>query len=245
MVEKNLTPHSVVGGKQLLVDETDSINSTGVAVDNGNYGNGTFKDRDYDIRGAKAVSILLKNIGANSIDYTILGATKNFNDPDTELDYEDYGEVLKAETAIVEASKSTGSVQITAGTSGSVDTVDVDGVALIDAAVPFNSDIDTTASDLADAINAKITVPNYSAVAATDTVTITREDNIADTGVVTSTVTATITTTDVNMSGGADGRADIFVYDAKLGAKYTAIRISAKETSAGSPGKLVADIIVS
>lgn len=48
--------------------------------------------------------------------------------------------------------RATGTITI-AGSAGSVDTVTLDGVALIGAAVPWNTDTTTTAADLAQAIN--------------------------------------------------------------------------------------------
>ncbi len=241
MVEKNLK-QVATANRTIYVDEDDSVHSTGVAVDHEAYGNGTFVDRDYDTRFAKSFAATLRNIGANSVDYKILAATKNFNQIDADLTDGDFTEELVAEAAIAIAVKPTGSVQITAGTSGSVDTVTVDGVDLIDAAIPFNTSIDQTATDLATAINAKTTVPNYSAVDVTDTVTITEENFVASTKVVASTVTATITTTDVNMSGGATGKTAPYSHDGTV-LQFTAVKIRAKETAAGSPGIIVADVI--
>jgi len=81
MVEKNLTPESGVPKSVIAVD--DSINSSGIAVDNVSYDAGTFLDRDYDIRSLKAFSMMVHNIdGANGLTYTIQTATKTFANPD-------------------------------------------------------------------------------------------------------------------------------------------------------------------
>jgi len=101
---------------------------------------------------------------------------------------------------------STGSVELTGGGSGSVDDVTVDGISIIVDVVPFNTSLAQTASDLADAINANISTPEYSASASDVTVTISAmpaTGSIPNAFVVVSSVT-TITTTDGNMAGGVD-----------------------------------------
>lgn len=64
-----------------------------------------------------------------------------------------------AHTAEVQASTT---ITLT-GAAGSIDTLTVDGVAIIDAAVPFNTSLTQTASDLADAINNSASIPDYEA----------------------------------------------------------------------------------
>lgn len=97
----------------------------------------------------------------------------------------------------------TGTVTLTGGASGSVDGITVDGVQIMSGSVAFNTDLDTTAQDVADDINAFTSSPNYTATAAGAVITISAATKGTDDNghVVVSTAT-TITTTDVNMSGG-------------------------------------------
>lgn len=97
------------------VDENDSIHTTGVAVDDGNYDNGTFLDRDYDLRDKKNIAINLENIGANAIKYKILSTNKHFDDFDAEITDDDFDKEEKAETSLSPRSKATGSVELTGG----------------------------------------------------------------------------------------------------------------------------------
>ena len=101
--------------------------------------------------------------------------------------------------------RATGSV-VLSGSAGSITDLTVGGVSIIDAAVPFNTDINTTASDLATAINNCRSTPNYTATAASATVTIIAPVGMgadANDLVVDATCT-TMTSTDTNMSGGVD-----------------------------------------
>lgn len=107
-----------------------------------------------------------------------------------------------ARTAEVLAS---GTITLTGGASGSVDTVTVNGVNIIPlGAVPFNGSLAQTAADLAAAINQGQSSPEYEASAAGAVVTI-RARPGTGTGpngfVVTATLT-TITASYANMSGG-------------------------------------------
>lgn len=103
--------------------------------------------------------------------------------------------------------KATGSVELTGGASGSVDTITVDSVAILPAAVPFNTSLAQTAQDVADAINNGQSFPEYTAeVLSGSTITISAKLGVgtgANGLVVASTVT-TITKTDTNMSGGVN-----------------------------------------
>jgi len=92
------------------------------------------------------------------------------------------------------------------GASGSINTVTVDGVGIIDAAVPFNTDLATTAADLAAAINASQSVPDYTASAAGAVVTITAPIGMGANanGMVVAYTATTMTATAANMSGGAN-----------------------------------------
>ena len=99
----------------------------------------------------------------------------------------------------------TGSVQLTGG-SGTVNGITVNGVQIMSGAVAFNTDLATTASDVAANINAFTSSPNYTAVVVGDTITIT--DTVGGNGangfaVVSS--TTTMGSVDTNMSGGGLG----------------------------------------
>lgn len=99
---------------------------------------------------------------------------------------------------------STGTVTLTGGASGSVDTLTVNSVSIISAAVAFNTSLTQTAADLATEINNTVTSPEYTATSAGAVVTISARRGTGagpNTYVVASTVT-TITKTDANMAGG-------------------------------------------
>ena len=90
------------------------------------------------------------------------------------------------------------------GASGSINTVTVAGVGIIDAAVPFNTDLTTTAADLAAAINASQSVPEYTATASGAVVTITAQLGMGanGNGLVVAYTATTMTATAANLSGG-------------------------------------------
>ncbi|HEY6019927.1 MAG TPA: hypothetical protein VIY48_08490 [Candidatus Paceibacterota bacterium] len=99
---------------------------------------------------------------------------------------------------------SAGSVTLTGGASGSVNTLTVNGIEVMGAAVPFNTSLTQTAADVAAQINRFHSGAEYLASAAGAVVTITA---LPGTGtmpngfIVASTVT-TLTKTDANMAGG-------------------------------------------
>lgn len=99
----------------------------------------------------------------------------------------------------------TGSITLTGGASGSINTLTVDGVNIIPGgAVAFNTSLDQTASDLAAAINQGLSSPEYRASAAGSVVTIEAMRGSGagpNTFVVTATLT-TITASYADMSGG-------------------------------------------
>lgn len=106
-----------------------------------------------------------------------------------------------AHTAEVQA---TGTVTLATGAAGSVNTVTVNGVNVIDAAVPFNVSLAQTATDLAAAINLNRSSPNYTASASGAVVTIKAMRGAgagANGFVVTGTLT-TMTATYANLSAG-------------------------------------------
>lgn len=98
----------------------------------------------------------------------------------------------------------TGTVTLSTGAAGSVNTLTVNGIEIMGAAVPFNGTLAQTAADVAAQINRYRSVPDYTATAAGSVVTIAALPGTAttpNTFVVASTVT-TITKVDANMAGG-------------------------------------------
>lgn len=100
--------------------------------------------------------------------------------------------------------QATGTVTLTGGAAGAVTGVTVNGVAAIDAAVPFNTSLNQTASDLAAMINNTPSSPRYSASAAGAVVTITarRGAGALPNGFVVAATATTLTTSTTNMAGG-------------------------------------------
>tara|TARA_Y100000310_G_scaffold236502_1_gene239703 strand:+ start:19908 stop:23663 length:3756 start_codon:yes stop_codon:yes gene_type:complete len=99
----------------------------------------------------------------------------------------------------------TGTVTLTGGGSGSVDGITVNSVEIMSGAENYDTDLDTTAVNVAANITANTSAPNYTASAASSVITITsvyKGDHV-NTWDVTSSST-TITTSDVNMASGAN-----------------------------------------
>ena len=101
MVNKILTKDNT----GIYSDKVDDIDGAGVVVDDGAYNAGTFKDREYDVRGFKSFSIDVENIGANSVDAIVEASTKDFSDIAADLDDADYNVELKAEIAVTATSR--------------------------------------------------------------------------------------------------------------------------------------------
>lgn len=96
-------------------------------------------------------------------------------------------------------------IDLTGGAAGSVDSVDIDGVELLTGPVAFNTDLTTTAADVATDINLGTGTHGYTATAASTEITIEADINVGsdpNNRVVTVTAT-TITTTNTNMGGGS------------------------------------------
>ncbi len=102
-------------------DKTDDFDTTGIVVDDDSYDTGTFLDRDYDVRLDKAISILLENLGANDVKYTILSTTEDYDVMNDDLEDNDFTEVEKAEATITAGASATGSVEVTGGPSVKAD----------------------------------------------------------------------------------------------------------------------------
>lgn len=98
----------------------------------------------------------------------------------------------------------TGNVTLTGGAAGSVDTVTVNGVNILGAAVPFNGTLTQTATDVAAQINRNISNVDYtaSAVGAVVTISAKRNTGTGPNGFVVAGSNTTITSTYGNMAGG-------------------------------------------
>jgi len=100
----------------------------------------------------------------------------------------------------------TGTVTLDSGAAGSVDGIVVNGIEIMSASEAFDTDLETTATNVASNITANTSSPNYAATSAGTIVTITAAAGTGeDTNyfAVSSTAT-TITTTDTHMADGAD-----------------------------------------
>ena len=99
----------------------------------------------------------------------------------------------------------TGTVTLTTGGAGSVNSVTVNGVTVTSGSVAFITDLPTTATAVAANITAFTSTPNYSAVAVGAVITITAATvGQATNGFVVVASTTTITSTVTNMVGGLD-----------------------------------------
>lgn len=99
----------------------------------------------------------------------------------------------------------TGTVTLTGGGAGSVNSVTVNGVTVTSGSVAFITDLPTTATAVAANITAFTSAPNYSAVAVGAVITITAATvGQATNGFVVVASTTTITSTVTNMVGGLD-----------------------------------------
>lgn len=99
----------------------------------------------------------------------------------------------------------TASIELTGGASGSITSVTMDGVELLDATVSYNTSLAQTASDLAAALNRSAYNNDWTASASSVTVTLTAKPGLGTryNGVTLDATCTTITTTDTNPSGGA------------------------------------------
>ena len=115
----------------------------------------------------------------------------------------DASDMLSTRITIDAEVAATGSVELTGGTEGSVNSVAVNSVTVTSGAVAFDTNLGTTATNLASNITAHTSDPNYTASATGAVVTITAVTlGSGSNGYVVASSTTTITTTDTNMSGG-------------------------------------------
>lgn len=106
--------------------------------------------------------------------------------------------------AITREVLASGTVTLTGGASGSVDTLTVNSLEIMGSSTPFNTSLSQTATDVANKINFNPKNLLFAASAAGAVITITAKNGLgtlANGWVVASTAT-TITKTDVNMAGG-------------------------------------------
>lgn len=98
----------------------------------------------------------------------------------------------------------TGSVTLTGGTSGSVNTLTVNGVDILGGSVPFNTSLNQTAADVAAQCENLRSTTEYEVSAAGAIITITARPGTgaSPNGFVVASTTTTITKTDANMAGG-------------------------------------------
>lgn len=128
--------------------------------------------------------------GASTVERFTIDSTKNSS-------------VISSRTPV--GVSATGTVTLTGGGAGSVDSITVNGVTITSGAVSFTTDLPTTATAVAANINAYTSTPNYTAVAVGAVITITASIvGQAANGFVVVANTTTITTTVANMSGGLD-----------------------------------------
>ena len=128
--------------------------------------------------------------GASTVERFTIDSTKNSS-------------VISSRTPV--GVSATGTVTLTGGGAGSVDSITVNGVTITSGSVSFTTDLPTTATAVAANINAYTSTPNYTAVAVGAVITITASTvGQATNGFVVVANTTTITTTVANMSGGLD-----------------------------------------
>lgn len=112
--------------------------------------------------------------------------------------------ITNAAGAVANEVLATGTLTLTGGAAGSINTVSVNSAGILDAAGPFNTSLTQTAADLAAATNNSTSSPEYSATSAGAVVTITaqRETGAGPNGHAVAATVTTITTSDTPMEGG-------------------------------------------
>jgi hypothetical protein len=112
----------------------------------------------------------------------------------------------------------TGSLTLTAGAAGSLNTLTVNGVDILGAIVPFNGTLGQTAIDIASQINRFGGNPEYTALAAGNVVTISAlpGSGTGSNGFVVAATETTLTATTTNMAGGVAG-ANGLLFDSAVG----------------------------
>ena len=99
----------------------------------------------------------------------------------------------------------TGTVTLTGGAAGSVSSIKVNDVEIMDSPVAFTTDLATTAAGIAANINTKTSTPDYSATSDGAVITITADDTgMYQNGFTVVVTSTTITTEATDMAGGSD-----------------------------------------
>lgn len=111
--------------------------------------------------------------------------------------------------------RATGTISLTAGSAGSVDTATVASKNIIGAAIPYNTSLTQTAADLAAAINAYESEPKWSASASAGVVTLSGPLGL---GAVGNSLTVAVTTTTLTASGSTTSGGVTSVNGLKFGA---------------------------
>jgi hypothetical protein len=100
---------------------------------------------------------------------------------------------------------STGSVTLTSGAAGSVDSITVDGVNIMSGSVSYSTSLSVTAGLVATNINAYTSSPNYTAIAVGAVINISAASTgSASNGLEVLATATTITTSSVDMQNGSD-----------------------------------------
>lgn len=105
-----------------------------------------------------------------------------------------------------------GSVELTGGASGTITSITVNSVEVLNGTVTYATSLAYTAQLIAESINEKVSSPEYWARAVGAKVFIWQQTPLAGTLTVTSTVTGALTKTDTNLSGGAVGNGTALGY---------------------------------
>lgn len=112
--------------------------------------------------------------------------------------------ITSGSSALTNEVLSSGTITLTSGSAGSINTLTVNSVSIIDAAVPYNSSLTQTAADLASAINTSLSSPEYTATSSGAVVTITAKRGTGTTPntYVIAATTTTLTTSVTAFTGG-------------------------------------------
>jgi 3'-phosphoadenosine 5'-phosphosulfate sulfotransferase len=112
---------------------------------------------------------------------------------------EDYDVVIDC----IPGESATGSVTLISGSSGDIDGITIDGEEIMNSAEAFDTNLDTTAQNVASNITAFDSSPNYTATALNNIITITAVNSgTSFNGLVVSTTSSSIGFSQENMSGG-------------------------------------------
>lgn len=111
--------------------------------------------------------------------------------------------IVSDRTPVAVASSCT--VTLTGGAAGSVDDITINAVSILSGAVPFNTDLATTAADVAADINIGTGTHGYTATSASEVVTIEADVSLGSdpNGYAVVVTTTTITETHTDMGGGS------------------------------------------